>query len=78
MRFETSVGDSVSTKKTKTKILGSVRPTCKICHISERQGVEQAREQGISYAMLTRYLQSVRGYEEITEDSVRNHFRRQH
>lgn len=68
----------MSTKKIKAKTLGSVRPTCKICHIPERQGLEQAREQGISYSMLTRYLQQIRGYEEINEDSVRNHFRRQH
>lgn len=68
----------MSTKQIKTKNLSSVRPTCKICHIPERQGVEEAREQGISYSLLTRYLQQMRGYEEINEDSVRNHFRRQH
>lgn len=68
----------MSTGKTKSKLLGSVRPTCKVCNIAERQGIEQAREQGISYSILTRYLQQVRGYEEINEDSVRNHFRRQH
>lgn len=68
----------MSTEQIKGIKFPSVRPTCKVCHIPERQGVEQAREQGISFAMLTRYLQQIRGYEEITEDSVRNHFRRQH
>lgn len=44
----------------------------------ELDALEKARDKGVTYAVLARYLEQVRGYSEITDDSVRNHFRRKH
>lgn len=65
------------TKSKKTGIK-SFKPACKVCQMPELAALEEARKKGVTYAVLARYLEQMRGYEDVTDDSVRNHFRRKH
>lgn len=60
----------------------SLKPqnVCRVCEIPEVKEINEARRQGVAYAMITRWLVTACGYEPgfISDHRVETHFRNNH